>query len=77
MSNTNKRYNEEFKKQIVELINSGKNINEVVKEYNIARSTVNKWVKDYSSSGSFNRRLSDTLLAQIKINTLFTRLSPM
>lgn len=39
MSNTNKRYNEEFKKQIVELINSGKNINEVVKEYNIARST--------------------------------------
>ena len=40
MSNTNKRYNEEFKKQIVELINSGKNINEVVKEYNIARSTV-------------------------------------
>ena len=53
MSNTNKRYNEEFKKQIVELINSGKNINEVVKEYNIARSTVNKWVKDYSSSGFF------------------------
>ena len=56
MSNTNKRYNEEFKKQIVELINSGKNINEVVKEYNIARSTVNKWVKDYSSSGSFKAK---------------------
>ena len=52
MSNTNKRYNEEFKKQIVELIRSEKNINEVVKEYNIARSTVNKWVKDYSSFGS-------------------------
>ena len=44
MYNTNKRYNEEFKKQIVELINSWKNINEVVKEYNIARPTVNKWV---------------------------------
>lgn len=42
MSNTNKRYNEEFKKQIVRFINSGKNINEVVKEYNIARPTVNK-----------------------------------
>ena len=53
MYNTNKRYNEEFKKQIVKLINSGKNINEVVKEYNIARPTVNKWVKDYSSFGSF------------------------
>ena len=56
MSNTNKRYNEEFKKQIVELINSEKNINEVVKEYNIARSPVNKWVKDYSSSGSFKAK---------------------
>ena len=56
MSNTNKRYNEEFKKQIVELINSGKTINEVVKEYNIARSTVNKWVKDYSFSGSFKAK---------------------
>lgn len=44
MSNTNKRYNEEFKKQIVELINSGKNINEVVKEYNIARSTVKRQI---------------------------------
>lgn len=42
MSNTNKRYSEEFKKQIVELIRSGKNINEVIKEYNIAKFTVNK-----------------------------------
>ncbi len=40
----------------MELINSEKNINEVVKEYNIARSTVNKWVKDYSSSGSFKAK---------------------
>jgi transposase len=31
MSNTNKRYNEEFKKQIVELINSGKNIKNLLK----------------------------------------------
>lgn len=53
MFNTNKRYNEEFKKANCRLINSGKNIYEVVKEYNIARPTVNKWVKDYSSSGSF------------------------
>ena len=70
MSNTNKRYNEEFKKQIVELINSGKNINEVVKEYNIARSTVNKWVKDYSSSDSFkakdNRSNEENELIKLK-----------
>ena len=70
MSNTNKRYNEEFKKQIVELINSWKNINEVVKEYNIARSTVNKWVKDYSSSDSFkakdNRSNEENELIKLK-----------
>ncbi len=35
MSKTNKRYNEEFKKQIMELINNGKSLNEIIKEYNI------------------------------------------
>lgn len=42
MSNRSKRYKEEFKKQIVELINSSKNPAEIVKEYNIDRTTVKK-----------------------------------
>lgn len=56
MSNRSKRYNEEFKKQIVELVKSGKSPSEIVKEYNVARSTVNKWVKDYITSGSFKAK---------------------
>lgn len=56
MSNRSKRYKEEFKKQIVELVNNGKSPTEIVKEYNIARSTVNKWVHDYSTSGSFKAK---------------------
>ncbi len=56
MSNKSKRYTVEFKKQIVELINNGKNPNEIVKEYDIARSTVSKWVKDYTKSGSFKAK---------------------
>ena len=56
MSNKGKRYTKEFKKQIAELINNGKSPTEIVKEYNIARSTVNKWVKDYNSSGSFKAK---------------------
>ncbi len=56
MSNKGKRYTKEFKKQIVELINNGKQIVDIVKEYDIARSTVNKWVKDYNSSGSFKAK---------------------
>ncbi|SJZ32083.1 transposase, partial [Selenihalanaerobacter shriftii] len=51
-----KRYNDEFKKQIVSLVNNGKKPSEVVKEYNIARSTVHKWVKNYKNSGSFKAK---------------------
>lgn len=56
MSNRAKRYTEEFKKQIVELINNGKTPAEIVKEYNISRSTVNKWTHDYTTSGSFKAK---------------------
>ncbi len=49
-SNMSKRYKEEFKKQIVELINNGKSPMDIVKEYNIARSTVHKWVSDFGRS---------------------------
>ena len=53
MSNKSKRYTKEFKMQIVELVNNGKAPVEIVEEYNIARSTVSKWVNDYNNSGSF------------------------
>ena len=56
MSNKSKRYTEEFKKQIVSLVNNGKPALEVSKEYNIARSTVSKWVSDYNNSGSFKAK---------------------
>lgn len=48
-----KIYTEEFKLQIVSLINNGKSINSTAEEYNIGKSTVHKWVKDYNNSGSF------------------------
>lgn len=44
-----KRYNNEFKKQIVILVSNGKRINDIVTEYDIARFTVNKWVKDFNN----------------------------
>lgn len=56
MSNRSKRYSVEFKKQMVGLSEGGKSPNQIVKEYNIARATVNKWVKDYTSSGSFKAK---------------------
>ena len=54
--NMSKRYTEEFKKQIVELINNGKVPGDIVKEYNISRSTIHKWVSDYGRSKSFKAK---------------------
>lgn len=55
-SNKAKRYNEEFKEQIVELVKGGKSAQDVSDEYSIAKSTVFKWVRDYSQSGSFKAK---------------------
>jgi len=68
--NMSKRYTEEFKKQIVELINNGKVPGDIVKEYNISRSTIHKWVSDYERSKSFkakdNRSDDDNELIKLR-----------
>ena len=55
-SNTSKRYTDEFKEQIVKLVNGGKPVKIISKEYNIARSTVQKWRNDYNNSKSFKAK---------------------
>jgi transposase len=52
----NKKYTDEFKKQIVKLMNNGKPVIEIVKEYNIARSTIHKWANDYNNTKSFKAK---------------------
>lgn len=68
-SNMSKRYTEEFKKQIVDLIDNGKSPGDIVKEYNIARSTIHKWTRDYGKSKSFKAKdnRSDDENALIKL----------
>lgn len=51
-----KRYTDEFKKQIVELVNNGKKVTNIVDEYSIARSSVCKWVKEMKTTGSFKAK---------------------
>ena len=60
MLKKNKRYTDEFKKQIVNLVNNGKPAMEISKEYNIAISTVHKWVSYYNNSGSFKAKDNKT-----------------
>lgn len=49
-----KRYEEEFKKQIVALYNNGKSLADLNREYGIAKSAIKVWVERYNDSGSFN-----------------------
>ncbi len=50
-------YSDEFKSQIVSLFNNGKPASEIIKEYNISRASLYKWVGYKNNSGSF--KISD------------------
>ena len=50
------KYTEEFKKQIVQLYNNGKPACEILKEYQIANSSLHKWVKQAATTGSFKTK---------------------
>jgi len=56
MSKKSIRYTDEFKKQIVSLINTGKPTKEVIDEYKISRSTIFKWVNNYNNTNSFKAK---------------------
>ena len=49
MSKKNKTYTEEFKKTLVDLINNGKTIAEVSREYGVATSNLVGWKKLYKN----------------------------
>ncbi len=56
MSGKVRNYTEEFKKQIVTLVKSGRSSSSVAKEYGISKSSVMKWVRDFNNSGSFKAK---------------------
>ena len=56
MAGKTKNYIDDFKKQIVALKLNGKSTSDIAKEYQIAKSTIIKWVNDYSKSGSFKAK---------------------
>ena len=41
------RYSDEFKKQIVDLYNSGQSTLELSREYGVTRATIYNWLKQY------------------------------
>ena len=53
MVKTTKRYTEEFKRQIVELKKSGRGTTELMREYDLTKTSINAWVHQYDKTGSF------------------------
>ena len=45
------RYNEEFKKQILQLYEMGKSVSELCGEYGLSRTTIYKWIKNNKPIG--------------------------
>lgn len=55
MSQRRKRrnYTEEFKQQMVDLLNSGKPRADIIREYELTPSAFDKWVRQAKETGSF------------------------
>lgn len=45
-------FSEEFKKQMVELYNAGKSRAEIVREYNLTASALDRWITRINKTGS-------------------------
>ncbi len=48
MTGNDKRYDENFKKMIVELYHSGSSVSDLEREYGVTKVTIYKWIKEYS-----------------------------
>ena len=51
-----RKYTDEFMKQLVDLYHSGKRRCDICREYDIATSLFDKWVKQEENSGSFHEK---------------------
>ncbi len=51
---TRTTFTPEFKLQMVRLFENGKPKSEIVREYDLTPSSLDKWVKNHQATGSFN-----------------------
>ena len=50
------KFDDSFKKQLVELYNNGKSASEIELEYHVSNSALYKWIRYYNSTGSFKEK---------------------
>lgn len=65
-----REFTEEFKQQMVQLYNSGKPKADIVREYDLSVSALNRWIKRCNTTGSTkeadNRTPEETELIQLR-----------
>ena len=56
-----RKYSDDFKKQMVQLIENGKKRSELVREYELTPSALERWIHQFRTTGSFhvNDNLTD------------------
>ena len=53
---TRRTYTDEFKNQLVQLYLNGKRKCDIVREYDLSSSLLDKWIKQATSTGSFKEK---------------------
>lgn len=70
MSRKRRTFTTAFKKQVVALYENGKSRQDIVSEYELTSSALDRWIKQFQQSGSFkekdNRSLEEQELMQLR-----------
>jgi transposase len=59
-------YDQSFKKTLVELLNSGKSVKDLTKEFGVSQASIHRWDKEFNTTTSTDNSKSEAL----KIKTL-------
>ncbi|ERM16309.1 transposase [Brevibacillus laterosporus PE36] len=63
---TNKRYNEDFKRTVVDLYHSGYSVKELSSEYGISEVTIYKWIKEFTPLGEAGQSIAPKEIAAMQ-----------
>lgn len=56
MSKKRRTFSTEFKKQVVALYENGKSRQDIVREYELTASALDRWISQFQQSGSFKEK---------------------
>jgi len=54
-------YDQSFKKTLVELLNSGRPVKELTKEFGVSQASIHRWDKEFNATASNDRSNSEVL----------------